>query len=103
LGKVGHELKVIGTRHGEKLYEVLLSREEMAFAEDTGHYYRIPPDLRDLNYSKFIDNGKASISSAVEYTSHNTNRLNIQGMKELLLELDIMQSLTQSDLNISEI
>ena len=69
-----HSINVIGTRHGEKLYEALLSREEMAAAEDLGDYYRVPPDLRDLNYGKFVEQGEAKISEAVEYTSHNTTR-----------------------------
>lgn len=90
-----HEIKVIGTRHGEKLYETLLSREEMALASDLGDYYQIPPDLRDLNYSKFIDKGELSISKSEDYNSHNTRRLDLQGMKELLLKLDFVKALTE--------
>lgn len=79
IGKPDYEMRVIGTRHGEKLYEVLLSREEMAAAEDLGDYYRVPPDLRDLNYSKFVEQGELKISEAVDYNSHNTRRLDIEG------------------------
>ena len=77
-----HEICVIGTRHGEKLYEVLLSREEMVAAQDLGSYYRIPPDLRDLNYNKFVEEGEARISAAEDYNSHNTTRLDVEGMVE---------------------
>ena len=87
LNKPDHPIGVIGTRHGEKLYEALLSVEEMALADDMGDYYRIPPDLRDLNYSKFIDQGDAKISQTEEYNSHNTQRLDVEGMKHLLLKL----------------
>lgn len=92
LGAPEHPVHVIGTRHGEKLYEVLLSREEMAAAEDLGDYYRIPPDLRDLNYGKFVDQGEVKISEAVEYSSHNTRRLDVAGMQALLLKLRFMQA-----------
>ena len=87
LNKPDHPIGVIGTRHGEKLYEALLSVEENALAEDMGDYYRIPPDLRDLNYSKFIDQGDAKLSQAEEYNSHNTHRLDVEGMKQLLLKI----------------
>ena len=87
LNKPDHPIGVIGTRHGEKLYEALLSVEEMALAEDMGGYYRIPPDLRDLNYSKFIDEGDFKLSKTEEYNSHNTERLDVEGMKQLLLKL----------------
>lgn len=87
LGAADHRIDTIGTRHGEKLYEVLLSREEMASAEDLGDYYRIPPDLRDLNYGKFVEEGEPKISAAVDYNSHNTTRLDIEGMKRLLMKL----------------
>lgn len=80
-----------GTRHGEKLYEALLSREERAIAEDLGDYFRVPADTRDLNYNKFFELGEERISQAVEYTSHNTHRLDVAGMKLLLLKLDFMQ------------
>ena len=84
-------IQVIGTRHGEKLYESLLSREEMARAEDMGRYYRIPTDNRDLNYAKYFIEGESSISSSEDYTSHNTERLNVTQVKELLLKLDFIQ------------
>jgi UDP-N-acetylglucosamine 4,6-dehydratase len=93
LGKTGHPIDVIGTRHGEKLYEALLSREEMASADDLGEYYRIPPDLRDLNYGKFVEHGERRISNAEDYNSHNTTRLNVNQMKELLLSLDFIRDL----------
>jgi UDP-glucose 4-epimerase len=86
-----HEVSVIGTRHGEKLYEVLLSREEMAASVDLGEYYSVPPDLRDLNYSKFVEQGEVKISHADDYNSHNTRRLDLEGMKALLLKLDFMR------------
>lgn len=92
LGVPQHPVHVIGTRHGEKLFEVLLSREEMAAAEDLGDYYRIPPDLRDLNYGKFVDQGEVKISEAVEYSSHNTRRLDVTGMEALLMKLRFMQA-----------
>ncbi|GGY76466.1 polysaccharide biosynthesis protein [Marinobacter zhanjiangensis] len=86
-----HEVREIGTRHGEKLFEVLLSREEMAAAEDFGEYFRIPPDLRDLNYGKFVEEGERKISGAVEYNSHNTTRLDQAGMEALLMKLDFIR------------
>jgi UDP-N-acetylglucosamine 4,6-dehydratase/5-epimerase len=92
-GKPGHELRVIGTRHGEKLYEALLSREEVACAEDRGNYFRVPPDLRDLNYSKFVERGEVSISRSEDYNSHNTVRLDVEGMKRLLLNLEFIRDL----------
>jgi len=87
MGKPDHTINVIGTRHGEKLYEALLSREEMVAAEDLGGYYRVPPDLRDLNYGKFVEQGETRISEAVDYNSHNTERLDEAGMTELLCKL----------------
>jgi UDP-N-acetylglucosamine 4,6-dehydratase/5-epimerase len=95
MGVPGHSIDIIGTRHGEKLYEVLLSREEMVAAQDLGGYYRIPPDLRDLNYDKFVDQGETQISEATEYTSHNTTRLDVQGMQALLMKLRFMQAIAQ--------
>lgn len=92
LGSPEHSVQVIGTRHGEKLFEVLLSREEMAAAQDLGNYYRIPPDLRDLNYGKFVDQGEIRISEAVEYSSHNTYRLDVKGMQDLLMRLRFMNA-----------
>lgn len=93
LGRTEHALDVIGTRHGEKLYETLLSREEMACAQDRGAYYRIPPDLRDLNYGKFVEEGERSISISEDYNSHNTDRLDVDGMKGLLLKLEFVRDL----------
>ena len=84
-------LKVIGTRHGEKLYESLISREEMAHANDMGAYYRIPADNRDLNYEKYFTEGERQIAELDDYTSHNTERLNVAQVKELLLKLDYIQ------------
>lgn len=87
-----HPIQIMGTRHGEKLYEALLSREEMASAEDLGEYYRIPPDLRDLNYGKYVEQGEIKISEAHDYSSHNTQRLNVDEMKQLLLKLPFMRA-----------
>lgn len=92
-GHPGHEVRVIGTRHGEKLYEVLLSREEMAGAEDRGQYFRVPPDLRDMNYSKFVEEGEARISRSEDYNSHNTRRLDVAEMRALLLQLEFIRAL----------
>ena len=91
LGKPDHEVREIGTRHGEKLYEALLSREEMAAADDRGDYYRIPPDGRDLNYTKFVERGEPKISVSDDYNSHNTRRLDVEGTKKLLLKLVFMR------------
>ena len=84
-------VKIIGTRHGEKLYESLVSREEMARAEDMGRYFRIPADDRDLNYNKYFVEGEQKIAEFDDYTSHNTERLDVEGVKELLLKLDYIQ------------
>ncbi len=92
LGVQEHRVDVIGTRHGEKLFEVLLSREEMAAAQDLGNYYCVPPDLRDLNYGKFVEQGELKISNAEEYNSHNTTRLDVASMKGLLMKLRFMQA-----------
>jgi UDP-glucose 4-epimerase len=97
LGKSEHEVRVIGTRHGEKLYEALLSREEMVAAEDLGGFYCVPPDLRDLNYGKFVDQGEVRISEATDYNSHNTDRLDIEGMKALLMKLRFMQGIARGE------
>ena len=86
-----NEIGVIGTRHSEKLYESLVSREELARAEDMGKYYRIPPDNRDLNYSKYINVGELEIASFEDYTSHNTEQLSVEDTKKLLLKLDFIQ------------
>lgn len=92
LGNPHHEVHVIGTRHGEKLYEALLSREEMVAADDLGHYYRVPPDLRDLNYGKFVDMGEVKISTASDYNSHNATQLDVQSMQELLFQFPFIQA-----------
>ena len=85
------EIKTIGTRHGEKLYETLVTREEMAKSEDMGEYFRIPADNRDLNYDKYFVEGEEEVSSIEDYHSHNTARLDVEGMKQLLLKLDIVR------------
>lgn len=91
LFKIDSTIKIIGTRHGEKLYESLVSREEMAKAEDMGRYFRIPADNRDLNYKKYFVEGEQKISELDDYTSHNTQRLDVNGVKQLLLKLDYIQ------------
>ncbi len=91
LFQVENEIRVIGTRHGEKLYETLLNREEMAHAEDLGDYYRVPADVRDLNYSSFFSTGKAEVSEAIDYNSHNAELLDTEGMINLLLKLRCVQ------------
>ncbi|MEI6748799.1 MAG: polysaccharide biosynthesis protein [Bacteroidota bacterium] len=85
------EIRVIGTRHGEKLFETLVNREEMAKATDMGEYYRIPADNRDLNYGKFFTEGESKVSEVEDYTSHNTKRLDVEGTKALLLKLEIIR------------
>ncbi|WP_310388440.1 polysaccharide biosynthesis protein [Roseateles sp.] len=92
-----HEVRVIGTRHGEKLYEALLSREERAAAEDLGGYFRVPPDGRDLNYGKFVEQGETSISASEDYNSHNTERLDGPAMQALLLKLDFMRRIANGE------
>ena len=87
-----NEIKIIGTRHGEKLYETLLTREEMAKAEDCGNYFRISADTRDLNYNKYFIEGESEISVQEDYNSHNTKRLNIEEIKDMLLKIDYIQS-----------
>ena len=102
LQRPGHEVREIGTRHGEKLYEALLSREERACAEDLGDYFRVPPDGRDLNYAKFVELGEARITHGEEYNSHNTQRLDLEGMKSLLLKLDFMQRIARGEAAAAE-
>jgi UDP-glucose 4-epimerase len=102
LGKPEHEVHVMGTRHGEKLYEALLSREEMAAAQDLGGYFRVPPDLRDLNYGKFVEQGEVKITEAQDYNSHNTTRLDVSGMNTLLSKLRFMQAITRGEYVNSE-
>ena len=97
MGVPNHDISIIGTRHGEKQFETLLSREEMSASEDLGEYYRVPPDLRDLNYGKYIDKGEIQISDAVDYSSCNTNRLDLEGMLSLLMRLRFMQAVTQGE------
>ena len=87
LGKPEHEVKIIGTRHGEKLYEVLMTKEEKVRAIDMGEYFRVPADGRDLNYSKYFEDGQEVITQADEYNSHNTYRLNEEELKKMILEL----------------
>lgn len=86
------DIKVIGTRHGEKLYESLISREEMAKSEDMGKYYRIPADNRDLNYEKYSSNGEEQVSILDDYTSHNTHRLSVDEIKDVLQKLDYIKA-----------
>ncbi|TAN12258.1 MAG: NAD-dependent epimerase/dehydratase family protein [Burkholderiaceae bacterium] len=98
--KPDHPVRVIGTRHGEKLYETLLGREEMARAEDTGNYFRVPADGRDLNYRLFVEQGKERLTQAnreEDYNSHNTTRLDVDGMTQLLLRLDFMQRIARGE------
>jgi UDP-glucose 4-epimerase len=86
-----NEVRVIGTRHGEKLYESLVSREEMARAEDLGNYFRIPADSRDLNYDKYFIEGETQISTIDDYTSHNTQRLGVEQVKQVLMQLAVVR------------
>jgi UDP-N-acetylglucosamine 4,6-dehydratase/5-epimerase len=98
--KPDHKVREIGTRHGEKLYEALLSREEMACAQDMGEYFRVPPDGRDLNYAKFVEQGEQRITQSThgeDYNSHNTTRLDVVGMKALLLKLDFMRRIARGE------
>ena len=97
MSKSDHPINVIGTRHGEKLFEALLSREEMACAEDLGDYYRVPPDLRDLNYGKFVELGEEKITSTEDYNSHNTERLDVAGTQALLRKLDFIRALEKGE------
>ena len=94
LDKEDHQINVIGTRHGEKAFEALLSREEKACAEDLGEYFRVPADQRDLNYEKYIEDGNTEVVEYEDYNSHNTTRLDIDGMKTLLLKLEFVRDLT---------
>ena len=103
LGKPNYPIDIIGTRHGEKLYEALLSREEMAAAKDQDQFFCVPPDLRDLNYGKFIEQGEVKISSAIDYNSHNTTRLDLEDMKKLLLKLPFIQALLKGEPILPEI
>lgn len=89
--KKDNPVRILGTRHGEKLYESLISREEMAKAEDMGDYYRVPADNRDLNYAQYFSEGEEKLSHLNDYTSHNTERLNVEQIKQLLLKLDYIK------------
>lgn len=91
LYSANNEIRIIGTRHGEKLYETLVNREEMAKAEDLGDYYRIPADTRDLNYNRYFTEGKSEIAQIEEYNSHNTHRMDVEETKQLLLKLDMIR------------
>jgi UDP-N-acetylglucosamine 4,6-dehydratase len=91
-GVPSHPINIIGTRHGEKLFEVLLSREEMVAAKELGDYYCLPPDLRDLNYSKFVEYGEQKITDAIEFTSHNTIQLDVSDIRTKLMRLDFIQT-----------
>jgi UDP-N-acetylglucosamine 4,6-dehydratase len=100
MDKPSHPVVVIGARHGEKLFESLLSKEERACAEDMGGYFRVPPDTRDLNYAKFVEEGENKMTQALhgeEYNSHNTTRLNVEEMKALLLKLDFMRKIARGE------
>ena len=105
MGKPDHPVHIIGTRHGEKLSEALLSREEMACAEDMGEYFRVLPDGRDLNYAKFVEQGNARLTETAqseEYNSHNTTRLDVDGMTQLLLKLEFMQRIARGEHAVAE-
>lgn len=95
MNRPDHPIRVIGTRHGEKLYETLLSREEMLASEDLVDYYRVRPDMRDLNYGKFFDEGQSKLSASDDYNSHNTARLDLEGMKRLLMKLEFMRDIVE--------
>jgi UDP-N-acetylglucosamine 4,6-dehydratase/5-epimerase len=97
LNKPEADVRVIGTRHGEKLYESLLGREERAASEDLGGYFRVPPDGRDLNYDKFFDQGEESLGHGEEYNSHNTERLDVSGLKQLLRKLPFIDRLARGE------
>jgi len=101
-GKPGHKVNVIGTRHGEKLFEALCSREEMFVAQDQGQYYRVPADNRDLNYAQYTEEGEKDLSKIEDYNSHNTERLDIEGMKILLRKLDFMREIEAGNLIVPE-
>lgn len=100
--KPDHQVNVIGTRHGEKLFEALCSREEMFVAQDQGDYYRVPADNRDLNYSKYFEEGNQDLSVLEDYNSHNTERLDVEGMKELLRKLDFMREIESGNVFVPE-
>lgn len=97
-----HKVNVIGTRHGEKLFEALCSREEMFVAQEQGEYYRIPADNRDLNYSKYFEDGESDLSVVEDYNSHNTDRLDVEGMKQLLRKLDFIREIESGNRIVPE-
>ena len=97
LNAPNHPINIIGTRHGEKLYEVLLSREEMASSKNLKGYFCVPPDLRDLNYNKFVEEGETKITRAIDYNSQNTKQLNIKGMQKLLIKLGFMEYIEKGE------
>ncbi|OEF81413.1 polysaccharide biosynthesis protein [Vibrio breoganii] len=102
MGRPDHPVNVIGTRHGEKQFEALCSREEMFVAEDQGNFYRVPADNRDLNYSKYFDEGEKDLSIVEDYNSHNTERLDVEGMKQLLRKLDFIREIEAGNLIVPE-
>ena len=102
IGKPEHQVNVIGTRHGEKLFEALCSREEMFVAQEQGNYYRVPADNRDLNYAQYTEKGDKDLSNIEDYNSHNTERLDVQGMKALLRKLDFMREIEAGKLIVPE-
>lgn len=102
MDKMNHDVRVIGTRHGEKLYEALCSREEMFNATDQGDYYCIPADNRDLNYGKYFEEGQKDLSIIKDYNSHNTERLDVDGMTKLLRKLDFIKEIENGNLNVPE-
>lgn len=102
LYKSNSTIQVIGTRHGEKLYETLVNREDMLKAEDMGDYYRIPADNRDLNYAQYFSEGNEEVTTFEEYHSHNTNRLDVEGMKQLLFKLPIIRKEILGDLEVAQ-
>ena len=102
MGAEDHAVNVIGTRHGEKLFEALCSREEMFVALEQGDYYRIPADNRDLNYSKYFENGESNLSKVEDYNSHNTLRLDLDGMKNLLRKLDFIREIESGNIVVPE-
>lgn len=102
LYKSNSTIQVIGTRHGEKLYETLVNREDMLKAEDMGDYYRIPADNRDLNYAQYFSEGNEEVTTYEEYHSHNTNRLDVEGMKQLLFKLPIIRKEILGDLEVAQ-
>lgn len=103
LDEKDHPINIIGTRHGEKAFEALLSREEKACSEDLGDYFRVPADQRDLNYGKYIETGDTKVVEYEDYNSHNTTRLNVEGMKKLLLKLEFIRDLTNGIYNSPEV